>query len=76
VTEKEFYLDVDKSTSNWIYSLRLRNYSEQVGPKIATFNPYACGRRPGLMEKIVSVLNKKLENDESMRLKTLLVLEK
>ena len=59
----EFYLDTDKSTPNWTESLRLRTNSSlnNVGSQIATFNPYACYSRPGLMEKIVEILNKEIE---------------
>jgi hypothetical protein len=61
---REFYLDVDKSKSNWQYSLRLRTYDEErVGVQIATFNPYACLRHPGLMETIVDVLNRALREE-------------
>lgn len=62
MSEMKFYLDIDKSGSNWRYILRLRPYSEKaVGYWIAEFNPYACGQRPGLMEKIVATLNDKME---------------
>ena len=64
MSTKEFYIDIDRSAANWSYYLRLRNkeYQSGPGPQIATFNPYACIQRPGLMEKIVRLLNDNLEH--------------
>lgn len=64
---KEFYLDVNKSTPKWSYSLRLRNYQEEVGVQVATFNPHTCLQNPGVMEKIVTVLNRELNEPETDR---------
>lgn len=57
----EFYLDVDKSTNNWTFSLRLRTYPEQLGKQIATFNPHARFNHSNIMEKIVQLLNDNIE---------------
>lgn len=58
---KEFYLDIDKSTSVWTYYLRLRKYSEQsVGVQVATFNSYTVAQHPGLAKDIVRILNEQL----------------
>ena len=63
--KKEFYIDIDKSTANWTYSLRLRAYEEQkIGVQVATFNRHTMGLYPNLPEKIVHVLNKVLTKEK------------
>ena len=61
----EFYLDIDKSGPNWLYSLRLREWAEQpVGIQVATFNPHVLVQNPGLADKIVATLNSELASDK------------
>jgi len=57
---QEFYLDVDTSKAPFTYSLLLKEEPGEPGIQLAIFNPYAFSRNPGLMEQIVTALNKQL----------------